>query len=42
VEFNNTLALTPATAPDAGIAAKEELLVDLEKFLLPEVLLHTH
>lgn len=42
VKFDNTLALTPATAPDAGITAKEEFLVDFHKFLCPEVFLHTH
>lgn len=39
MKLDDALSVTPAIAPDASPAAEEELLVHLEEFLIPEVIL---
>lgn len=38
MELNNSLALAPASPPDAGRAPEKEVLVDLHELFVPEVL----
>lgn len=39
MKLDDTLSVTPASAPDASPAAEEELFVNLEELLIPEVIL---
>lgn len=40
MQLENTLPISPHGSPNPGRAAKQELFVDLEELVLPEILLH--